>query len=160
MRIFWNEIGTRFPGGTVWPQACSGFLEFYRALNNPLEFGIISSGHDLFIEKCFEVWGIEIPKIVVTDDLMRSRRCDNFSQAERVKPGVGPFKIFCEEYKKLYAKNLNKDQVLYIGDSAKMDDDFARNCKISFILFNPNESDFKGKSISDWRELKEVILKK
>ena len=169
MRWFWDEIGAHFADGRIWPQPCTGFLEFYRTLlvcagsycsgDVHLALGIVSSGHDYFIRRCFEAWGFPCPDLLVTDDLMRSPRCSHFLLEEKVKPGVGPFQMMRTEWQQRFGNELREGAALYVGDSLKTDGAFALNIGLPFVWFNPegqNQPSSVGGDvvpISDWREL-------
>lgn len=172
MRILCLEIGTRFSDGRVWPEPCAGFLQFYKALRTfagqcilqgiRLELGVVSSGHDHFIERCFDVWQVPPPELLVTDDLMRSPQCSHIPPEKRVKPQTGPFEMLREECRRKFGAEIGKGGELYIGDSVKTDGGLAKNLGLCFIWFNPDgksAESFVGNilSISDWRELKPVL---
>lgn len=58
-----------------WPHLYEGAEEFFRAVENqelPVEVAIVSSGHDEFIQKVFEVNGLVPPRNLVTSDLIES----------------------------------------------------------------------------------------
>lgn len=76
-----EEIGSQLPNGKTWPEPCQGFLDFLRVVNLlqkkehiPIKLAIISSGHEIFIQKTFRIWGFAPPDIIVTDDDMRDRK--------------------------------------------------------------------------------------
>jgi FMN phosphatase YigB (HAD superfamily) len=173
MRHFWVEIGSRFPDSDrIWPEPCAGFLEFYREFRAfgelhatdemPVELGILSSGHDTFITRCFEVWGVPCPDLLVTDDLMRSSACRHMAPENRNKPAIGPFEMLQREWKRKFEGELEVSRSLYVGDSVKSDGGLALNLGIPFVWFNPAKQAVSGFGgdilcISDWRELEPLL---
>ncbi|MDP2641692.1 MAG: hypothetical protein Q8P21_00120 [bacterium] len=153
MQILFREIGK------LWPKPCKGFVCFYRHLRekNGAKLGILSSGHDLFIEKCFEVWGESQPDLMVTDDLMRSRRCCNIPPEKRAKPQAGPYRMFCDEWFAKYGTPVpSRMETFYVGDSQATDGAMAKKLGLFFVWFNPDENGSGPRSVysvSDWRSL-------
>lgn len=174
MRHFWDEIGAQFPDGRIWPEACAGFIEFYRALHEfakaystpevRIDLGIISSGHDLFIARCFEAWGVSCPDLLVTDDLMRSSHCVHMPMERRSKPEAGPYEMLEGQWKAKYGMGLETKRVLHAGDSVAKDGNLSRKLGIPFVWFNPASqveprTIFAGHimCLRDWRELEPLL---
>ncbi len=170
MQLFWDEIGARFPDGRVWPEPCAGFLQFYGALRTfashcvlrgiRLEFGIVSSGHDRFIERCFDAWQVPRPELMVTDDLMRSPLCSHIPPERRIKPQTGSFEMLRGECRTKFGCEAASET--YIGDSLRADGGLAKNLDIGFIWFNPDSQSIPSLAdnvlpISDWRELMQAL---
>ena len=172
MRHFWPEIGSRFPDGRIWPEPCAGFLEFYREFRSfaersatpeiRIELGILSSGHDHFITKCFQAWEVPCPDLLVTDDLMRSSACQHMAPEKKTKPAVGPFEMLQRQWSQKFGEEQEESRALYVGDSVKSDGGLAENLGICFVWFNPAKQaqpNFSGDihSIADWRELEPIL---
>jgi len=92
MSLMMGDVGKQLKSGKTWPQPCLGINKFFQILTEinkenkiHLELAILSSGHDLFIMDTFKSWGIDCPKIMVTDDDMR--RLSLFVKLrDRIKP--------------------------------------------------------------------------
>ncbi len=129
-----------------WPKLYPGFREFFqRASELSIDIGIISSGHDSFIRKAFEVHGIT-PDILVTSDIIRSRR---MPQRPRYKPN--PYQ-FAEGHLQWLKKSVDgdplapenreivirgaqdKQRIVYIGDDPVKDGGLAERVGIPFIF--------------------------
>lgn len=159
LKILIAEI--RGKGDAMWPKPCPGFLLFWQALSmfnkanlaNELgiTFGILSSGHDYFIQKTFELWEIYPPEHMITDDYLRSNTCCSLKSRERVKPHPKTLELLC-------GKRIKEGSVIYAGDCLKKDGSLARKLKLCFIWMNLDgnkANGFDGQliSIKSWTEL-------
>ncbi|MCF7834112.1 MAG: hypothetical protein K9M40_02465 [Candidatus Pacebacteria bacterium] len=124
-----------------WPLPCKGFLGFYKKFQGDL--AIISSGHDLFIQKVFNSWGVRMPFCLITDDVMRSDQA-SIPLEKRFKPQIGAFIFFEKKY-----GPIKKDQTVYVGDSLVHDGGLAENFGIPFIWFSKE----KG-GVDNWELIK------
>ena len=166
MSFLMNEIGARYSDDTFWPESCPGFINFYgflEKLNNDgsldIQFAILSSGHDIFIQKTFELWGLKIPKIMVTDDDMRAASYPE-SMDRRVKPSSYLFDLVQSQWLNSFTQLHNsaqlieqvlhyRDRMVYFGDDLAKDGELARNAKVPFFLLkNPAVKTCYG---SGWR---------
>jgi phosphoglycolate phosphatase-like HAD superfamily hydrolase len=158
LRILTEQIGKRLKNGNQWPEACEGFPEFYRELGNTdIRFGVISSGHHKFIRQCFELWGLEAPELIISDDIMRSPSASHIPREERTKPSVGPFRMAVEQ-----DRTIKKTNSVYIGDAARADGGMAQEVGVPFILFKRNpevlvEDSNPVLEIEDWTEVGRLI---
>lgn len=140
----------------VWPKPCAGAIEYIRAVRvtgKPVV--ILSSGHEPFVRKWFEICGLEPPDVMLTDD--DTRPIPGLGVKEKSKPSPMLF-LFLE--RKARASGVRLDRPLaYAGDSPEKDGTLARNVGVPFWWFNPT-----GKQrpigwrptdleIRDWREL-------
>ena len=149
LRYLMKEIGERDGEGKIWPQPCQGFPEFNKTIaelkrqNVPIDTAVISSGHESFIRKVFEIWGITQPDILVTDDDIRTRLYPS-DLAARFKPGAFPLALTHHKWLKL--QNLDcqsffkeaqdsKKRMYYIGDDPRKDGLMAKNGKITGDIF-------------------------
>ena len=155
MSFLINEIGAKYSNDTSWPEPCPGFINFYRFLEKlnkdgdlDIQFAILSSGHDIFIQKTFELWGIKTPKIMVTDDDMRGASYPE-SMGRRVKPSSYLFDLIQSQWLNSFMQLHNsaqlieqvlhyRDRMVYFGDDSVKDGELARNAKVPFFLLkNP-----------------------
>ncbi|MEA2715242.1 MAG: hypothetical protein QOG91_270 [Candidatus Parcubacteria bacterium] len=154
LRELIKQIGQPLADGSSWPKPCRGFRifwdrycrarsAFYETWGVRLDFGIVSSGHDNFINKCFDAWGVPRPDFMVTDDDLRSRAHAHLPPALRSKPSPEPFKILYREWQEETQAGGNGSKAgrirnaLYIGDSAEADGGLARNLNLPFLWFQP-----------------------
>lgn len=143
-----------------WPKLYPGVKDFFKdaeAGEIPVDTGIVSSGHDEFIKKTFDVNDLEPPAILVTSDVLRER--DNPYAPPRHKPS--PYQIAIAHRLWLYGNgdDLHKEGMLYVGDDPVKDGELAYRSKIPFIFvpfsgraFVPDKD--KGQiAVSDFREI-------
>lgn len=171
MSFLINEIGARYNDDTSWPEACPGFINFYgflEKLNNDggldIQFAILSSGHDIFIQKTFELWGLKAPKIMLTDDDMRGANYPE-SMDRRVKPSSYLFDLIQFQWLNSFMQLDNsarsieqilyyRDRMAYFGDDLIKDGKLARNARVPFFLLkNPVEEPRGGHRYNRWSEI-------
>ncbi len=141
-----KNIGMQNPDGTIWPAMFPGVREFLEALKNYGDFGIISSGHELFIKKAFEVHNMECPEIMVTDDDVRSISLEPKSLV--CKPS--PYLIHLALRQWRYGDSP-PSEVVYTGDDLEKDGQMAANAGVPFIHYDQSNE-------NHWYELKEMLL--
>lgn len=173
-----KEIGATFPNGTPWPKPCTGFLKFYRMLEEinsgngiKIWLAVISSGHDIFIRKTLSLWRIPYPEIILTDDDMRGCRFVS-NPKNKVKPSPLIFDLvhslwiqeLAEEESLNYSPGLLEiirrsfNQMAYCGDDLEKDGKLAENAGVPFLWFNPGRNvNTSGISVlynfDDWEAL-------
>ena len=104
--------------------------------NNPtVVTAIISSGHDVFIERVFELYKLSPPDILISDDYMRRH------ELRLYKPDLDIW-----EHVLAGARRLGRQPrtSIYIGDSRHQDGGLARNALIKFLQFAGEESVWHG----------------
>ncbi len=175
LRTLTAQIGTPCEDGSPWPNPCAGFVEFWRALlafgvtslSRGVELvpGIVSSGHDYFIDQCFSMWELPAPRLKITDDTMRSPLCDAIPAHERGKPHVWPVRLLCEqwlrnrgEWSAEDALNVIGDRGFYAGDDPRADGGLAENLGLPFLWFNPERKasgnlTAKTVQVKNWNDL-------
>lgn len=183
LQYLFDEIGRKDAEGRMWPQPCEGTIDFLKTMESlrrqgmPIDTAIISSGHEAFIRKTLEVWGIEPPQVLVTDDDIRPRQFPEEDQ-RRFKPGQLPLAIAHREW--LRQQNILRDQgvdfmteaidskkrMVYVGDSIEKDGLMAYRGKIQGYLypFTPlaaitNEITTK-KELFDGRPIAEIFCRR
>lgn len=128
-----QEIGTHDQLDDPWPLPCEGALDFLKTLKDlrergaPIDFAIISSGHESFIKKTLGIWNIPLPDILVTEDSVRTRAFPQ--EAERkFKPGVLPVALAHFQWLKnqgILASRENgydtRTRIMHIGDNPTKD---------------------------------------
>ncbi len=166
--------------GQVWPKPCEGFSDFYRYLQEMnlnrgvrLETAIISSGHDIFIAKTFQTWGLPMPDYLITNDDIRGRKYP-LEMPRRVKPGLLPLALVYKEWLSKQKSdgfgffertNRAKGKMMYFGDDPEKDGFMAQNAKIPFGLFQKEfqfmttSPDNRLLTFGDWRIIADVLQK-
>lgn len=131
-----REIGKVGVDGSVWPRPCEGALDFIHIVNQlkqegkPVDFAIISSGHESFIKRALDTWDAPQPDILVTEDDIRPRQHPQDPE-RRFKPGVFPLALTHYKWlaqQKLTGKdglvhegNESKKRIAFVGDDQKKD---------------------------------------
>ncbi|MEK7518172.1 MAG: hypothetical protein AAB583_06545, partial [Patescibacteria group bacterium] len=145
-----DEIGQDWTG-EMWPRPTKGALEFIRSLVTlrqeglPLDFAVLSSGHELFIRKSFAVWDLPQPEILVTEDDIRPRK---YPEEQETKFKPGPFPIALVHFKWLRRQNVSSDnpsfmtdameskkRILCIGDDPRRDSGMAHRANLTHYLY-------------------------
>ncbi len=154
-----------------WPLLYPGVAEFYKTSSEggiPVTTAVVSSGHDAFVKKVFEVNNIPPPDILVTSDLLLER-------PELDRPRYKPYTYQLAEAHRLWRRDLqdkviteaeltdrvafDKSRMAYVGDDPNKDGSLAANARIPFLYvpfthpgFSPNPE--KGQMmIPDFHEL-------
>lgn len=160
------EIGKDGEDGR-WPLPCDGAIEFLRTVSElqkegiSIDTAIISSGHETFIKKTLELWGLEPPTILVTDDDIRPRKYPT-EISRRFKPGIFPLAL--AHYKWLGQQELinedpivfrkeairTRERMLYVGDDPSKDLLMAHRSNVHFFL-HPHTS---------WQAIADILVNK
>ena len=175
MSFLIKEIGAQYNDGASWPEPCPEFIDFYRFLEKlnenselDIQFAILSSGHDVFIQKTFELWGLKSPEIMVTDDDMRGASYPE-SMDRRVKPSSYLFDLIQSQWLGKIMKEDNlarlieqvmycRDRMVYFGDDSVKDGELARNAKVPFLLLkNPAGELRDNPDYYKWSEIQAQI---
>ncbi|MEK7071106.1 MAG: HAD family hydrolase [Patescibacteria group bacterium] len=114
-----------------WPLLAPGFREFAPQIRDlGIKLGILTSGHDEFINTFFEIHNLPTPEIVISSDTLRAN-----GVPERYKPDPYSLEAALRQFQILHGESPRS--VLYIGDSAEKDGELARRAGIPFGLINP-----------------------
>ncbi len=164
--ILTKQIGTLLPNGSKWPEPCFGVPAFFEAISNQkkrepqsIQTAIISSGHDLFIQKVFEMWNIPCPSILLTDDTMRKMQFEEKGKPEKyMKPSPYLLEIVSNEFQKQNnGQPPDKNTMFYFGDDLSKDGMLAQNFGIRFGLFSetgmPSVPSSKGFTFCNWTSI-------
>lgn len=170
--------------GPDWPKPCSGFLDFFKTVEKinsegmvNIQMAILSSGHDMFIKKTFECWGIKCPAMMVTDDDLREMDYPR-NPKDRVKPSITLFNL-------IHSKWLIKQttisgyleltdlifktrcRIIYFGDDPNKDGLLARKAGVPFGLFAPDKKEeakaswFKNEfSFNNWEHVSDFLKRR
>jgi len=138
-----SGIGKPLRDGAVWPRLTTGFATFWTQVrtNSSTFTAILSSGHQAFITKTFEVQGLTLPDLMVTDDELR------VLPEPLSKPDPRLWQYMVERV------GGPLPNPIYIGDDQGKDGGLARNSGIPFLHFAPEGSVSHGHegTFADWR---------
>ena len=146
LRFLLSEIGTRFDDGTMWPHPVPGFLEYWAKLcvMPGVETAILSSGHDSFISKTFDVYGLRQPGFLVTNDLVRGM------PVPCSKPDPRFFGLAMTIAKCQFGEI---GESVYFGDDPKNDGQMAEAVGVPFFLVDPDGKHLgKPGRFTNWHE--------
>ena len=132
LEILLNEIGS------TWPRPYEGVLEFMDDLHQrDKATAIISSGHDPFIRRCFDVWGAACPRILLTDDDLRPR-------PDPIVKKTKPSRVLID-YVIMMAfmsgRTITSKDIVYFGDDIDKDGGLAANADVPFGHFCPEATE-------------------
>ncbi len=143
-----TEVGQKDAEGNIWPMPCNGAAQFWRTATTlrqegvPLDIAVISSGHDAFINKTFDVWDLERPQVLVTDDDVRPLS-ELFEPERRYKPGTLPIELAHGKWliqqgvenPSAHATKESKRRMMYIGDDIHKDLGMAIYYKVEGYVY-------------------------
>lgn len=140
-----SQVGLALPDGGYWPRAVPGFLDFIELVKNspdPIDTAVISAGHTEFIDRVYDLWGIERPDVYVTTETISQLGLDqHFMPSELAKPAP----ILMTIAKHLWAQKyglpdtipVNNEHILYVGDDPIKDGGLASNSGVDFVHIDP-----------------------
>lgn len=147
-----GQIGQRI-GDTFWPRLNPGFKSLWVSVARlgDITTGMISSGHEEFIRRSFEVHDLALPDLYVTDDLMR-RLLPHLPGELCVKPsrllldtlhyqGLERCNIASQVADDTEQLQSTREQILYAGDDHKKDRMLAKNAGVSFVHVESTKSE-------------------
>lgn len=153
-----REVGNRTTDGEVWPRPTTGFAAFWRDIagDSSIDSAIVSSGHQAFIEKFFEVHELPQPDIAVTDDDMRPL-VSTYKPEHLVKPS--PFLLHLAHVRSsarrrelgLVPPVIARSRVIYAGDDPIKDGLLAANSGARFVHISA-EAPAAG-----WKQARELL---
>jgi hypothetical protein len=120
-----------------------------------VNIAILSSGHTDFIRKTFSVWGIEPPKIMLTDDDLRG-----FNPPLDLKKFSKPSPLLLDLIQNDWGGQ--RQYMTMFGDDPEKDGKLAENAQIPFGLFSAQKRKFFAENsfqFSDWTDISEFLVK-
>lgn len=166
-----EEIGKELPSGEMWPRPTKGFIDFYKLITEKRQDGfslvtaVVSSGHREFIRKTFDVYGLDVPTYMVTDDDMRKV---NLPVWRKVKPAPYLFAVVHHSFMKDQGINdssrFDKSRMIYFGDDPNKDGLLAKNSRVYFGLYNEllGNSILKtndGIEFGNWGSMSDLLIR-
>jgi len=151
LKYLLNEVGEKDTGGEMWPKPCEGLTDFLHILQelqqegHPLDFAVLSSGHESLIRKSFDIWDLPQPRILVTEDDIRSRKYPE-EQERRFKPGSFPLALVHQKWLRdqgvtsdsssfMRTAMESKQRIMCIGDNIETDLFMAIRANIRGYLY-------------------------
>ncbi len=138
--------------GSEWPEPTKGFIAFAKALEDskkegsPISSIIISSGHDPFIQRTYDVWGVEKPDVILAQEQI-STLAEKQGIATPVKPDPILMLWAYNAWRSLHAlpeaKRLSSEdipRIIYAGDDSEKDGKLARSQGVLFKLIRPEDA--------------------
>jgi hypothetical protein len=122
-----------------WPKPYDGVLDFIEMQRRQGRcFAIITSGHDLFLQRTFKRWGIRCPEYTVTDDDLRGL---DLPYEHKCKPSKFLWDVLGDRVRTVsgLSRDIELDVRLYLGDCAIKDRGLAWNGNVPFGWFNPKQ---------------------
>ena len=168
LAISLGQIGTRFPDGSVWPRPTPGYLELCEKIQAAREGGrmiddlIISAGHEPFIKKTYETWGIDLPTHIVAEDTLRrliKKGVLGASIEQLNKPSPILMDIALNTWKRGYDIDDTievpgeRDRIVYAGDDPKRDGKLAETSGVAFVLVKQGAELQAWQSVATWLQL-------
>lgn len=149
--ILLEQIGQPLTDGALWPRTVPGFADFWSTLTAKRKAGqqvstaIISAGHAEFMQKSFEIAGLEMPDFMVTDETVRSLY-SALPVHKLTKPSILPMDIIRAQWLSLYCDSEEEKQALepesinerivYLGDDPNKDAALAMNAGVRFVYIH------------------------
>lgn len=136
-----------------WPRLYPGVREFFQIASEgyiPIKTAVVSSGHDRFINRVFEVNGLKPPDYLVSSDSIRAlenpkRRLYKpypYQLALAHKQWLGTHKIVNDDYGLYADRGFGKTHMIYIGDDPIKDGELATKSRIPFGFVPFTHPDF------------------
>jgi hypothetical protein len=151
-----RQIGTAALDGGIWPRPSEGYLDLHRRIELARHEGqlvndlIISSGHEPFIRKTYETWGIQPPDYIIAEEATRELTAIGLPIEQLVKPSPilmdAGYSMWRQDYglePTTLLLNPDRDRIVYVGDDPSKDGDLAKNSDVEFVWLdkeNPAKS--------------------
>jgi hypothetical protein len=158
-----TQVGLKLHDGAFWPRPVPGFLGICALIQEARDSGrqlntaTISAGHDRFILKSYELWGVSPPDIMITADTIDLMGLEHtYRPAELAKPSPLLMEITLKIWQQMYGLHPDLDignTVLYVGDDPAKDGGFAQNVGASFVLIDKNQPFDSWQQVADQLDL-------
>lgn len=178
LQYLMSEIGLMDREGNVWPPPTRNIIGFFQTVDElqqegvPLDIAIISSGHEQFIRKTLDLYGVKPPDVLVTDDDVRDRKYPK-EVHRRVKPGQLPLALAHQKWLQRQGvfdlgreswvpmANDSKCRMAYIGDDPLKDGELSRIGLISGGWFGEGNEMYgqSAHSFNDWQVVSDILVR-
>lgn len=147
------QVGTRLPDSGFWPRPVPGFSGAWQIAtrdNSQIDTAVISSGHDDFIGRCFAMYNLEKPSIMVTDDLIRETMASE-EYPLLVKPSPRLMDITHTLWAQRFSNATNlAERTLYVGDDIHKDGELAAASGVSFVHIKQGAEMRSWQKVTQW----------
>jgi phosphoglycolate phosphatase-like HAD superfamily hydrolase len=161
-----------------WPKPCKGFLEFWSTLQqlkeNGIHFitGVVTSGHDEFINRTFKEWRMKDPDFMVSEDQIRGIHPHHPHKVQE-KPGPLPIFLALAKIAELRHQCTGEGVILtpfletrmvFAGDSPSKDMVMAQRNGLPAVHFNRDaekltvDPDNRAIRFGDWQHFADFLL--
>lgn len=150
--VLLHQVGKRVED-SFWPRLNPGFRNIWlpASVEPAIVTGVVSSGHDTFIRRSFEVHDLAPPDLTVTDDDMRPL-LERLPAELCVKPSrllldllhyqwLGRRAKIGEEAENPELLHDTRERILYIGDDYRKDGALAKNAGVKFVHVESGRSE-------------------
>jgi hypothetical protein len=139
-----QQIGTHLDDGSPWPRLVDGFATAWSDLQElgaeepGVDTAIVSSGHDSFIMKVFEVHDLPLPDVLISEDTVRAE-IPHEDYGAYVKPSPFLIGLTHRKWAECYSVPLSDSttelcaRTLYLGDDLVKDGGLAQNASVQFV---------------------------
>jgi hypothetical protein len=163
--ILTDQVGKHLPDGAMWPRPTVGFLECWESIQrrksddqNSVVTATLSAGHVPFIQRVHEIRGLELPDIVMTDDVLVDKYGMGETPAEkRAKPNTPLLRIASAQWLAMIGVEVSEEALeaargntIYIGDALEKDGGLARNYGVDFVHLDPERSRENWGEVERW----------
>lgn len=149
LAVLMGQIGTPAKSGGIWPRPTEGYLELLDQIEQArrdqiITHTILSSGHEPFIAKTFETWGVRQPDHVIAVETI-----DRLSIDHPKEKLVKPSPILMQVMYETWLQGLGQEpaatpcpeelaDMIYVGDDDEKDGNMARAFGVDFVLLDPD----------------------
>lgn len=120
-----------------WPKPFDGFPEEYEELERQgVSTAIITSGHDVFLDRVFRVWGLKHPRFTVTDDDLRMF---DLEYEQKCKPSPFLWEVLGLRMSTILHAPVRPSVRCFVGDCPVKDRGLALRGNVRFGWFNPEK---------------------
>ncbi len=172
--ILLSQIGKTLPCGGRWPLPTEGFVEFceqLQAVNKEekvITTAVLSAGHTSFIEKTYDMWGVELPDFMITGDTLNDLGLGSIPEDHKAKPApllmalskaqwLAGQDIAISSYSDETAPAVDS-RIIYVGDDDKKDRELAAASNVGFVLVEPGKSKESWRRVACWAGLGNVSI--
>lgn len=169
LEVLMGEIGTRFPDGSVWPRPTSGYLELREKVEEARSDGrliddlILSLGHEPFIRKTYQTWGVGEPTHIIAEEAITGLASE-YPAEQLVKPSPVLMAVAFSAWKQRYGlthRTLSQNElsrVVYVGDDPIKDGRMATESDVDFLLIDPSKSSETWQMVASRLQIGRILV--
>lgn len=155
------KLGILLPEiGPSWPLPVPGFASFSKKIEHmqaehPVDVIVTSSGHDAFIRRTLDVWGIFRPSAIVAQELIQ-QIANAHGETMPFKPDQRVISYAAAVWHGLYRitsgvvppSSKERQRMSYVGDGA-VDRELAANAQIAFHYIDASAPEVSWQRVSE-----------